>query len=45
MTKYDGSLSGGVILETLFGPAFLGYSQSLNESGGRFYIAVGPLLR
>ena len=43
--KYYGSLSAGVVLETLFGPAFLGYSQALNEGGGRFYIAVGPLLR
>jgi NTE family protein len=43
--KYESSLSGGIILETLFGPAFLGYSQSLNDSGGRFYIALGPFLR
>ena len=43
--EYHGSLSAGVVLETLFGPAFLGYSQSLNGGGGRFYIAVGPLLR
>ena len=42
---YYGSLSAGVILETLFGPAFLGYSLALNEGGGRFYIALGPLLR
>jgi len=42
---YYGSLSTGVILETLFGPAFLGYSLALNEGGGRFYIALGPLLR
>ena len=43
--KYESSLSAGVILETLFGPAFLGYSQSLNDGGGRFYIALGPFLR
>ena len=43
--KYESSLSAGIIIETLFGPAFLGYSQSLNHSGGRFYIALGPFLR
>jgi NTE family protein len=43
--EYNAALSGGVILETLFGPAFLGYSQALTEGGGRFYVALGPLLR
>jgi len=43
--KYESSLTAGIVIETLFGPAFLGYSQSLNDGGGRFYIAVGPLLR
>ena len=43
--EYKASLSGGVIIETLFGPAFLGYSQSLSDGGGRFYVALGPFLR
>jgi NTE family protein len=43
--EYEAALSAGVVLETLFGPAFLGYSQSLTDGGGRFYIALGPLLR
>ncbi len=43
--QYKASLSGGVVLETLFGPAFLGYSQSLTDKGGRFYLALGPFLR
>jgi NTE family protein len=42
---YKASLSAGIILETLFGPAFFGYSQSLTEGGGRFYVALGPFLR
>ena len=29
----------------LFCPAFLGYSQSLNQGSGRFYVALGPFLR
>ena len=45
MPKYESSLSAGIILETLFGPAFLGYSHALNHGGGRFYIAIGPFLR
>jgi NTE family protein len=43
--EYKAALSGGVILETLFGPAFLGGSLALNEGGGRFYVALGPFLR
>jgi NTE family protein len=43
--KYESSLSAGILIETLFGPTFLGYSQSLNASSGRFYIALGPFLR
>jgi NTE family protein len=43
--EYKASLTAGVILETLFGPAFLAYSQSLTEGGGRFYISLGPFLR
>jgi NTE family protein len=43
--EYNAALSGGVLLETLLGPAFLGYSQALTEGGGRFYVALGPFLR
>jgi NTE family protein len=43
--KYQSALSAGILIETLFGPAFLGYSQSLNSGNGRFYVALGPLLR
>ena len=42
---YYASLSAGVILETVFGPMSAGYSQSLTEQGGRFYVAVGPVIR
>ncbi len=42
---YRASLSAGVMAETLFGPVFLGYSQSLTSGGGRFYVALGPMLR
>ena len=45
MTSTTAHSPAGVVLETLFGPAFLGYSQSLNDGGGRFYIALGPFLR
>ena len=43
--EYQASVSAAIILETLLGPAFIGYSQSLTESGGRFYLALGPFLR
>jgi NTE family protein len=43
--QYKGSLSTGIIVETLFGPAFVGFSQSLTSGNNRFYIALGPLLR
>ena len=43
--KYESSLSAGIVIETLFGPTFLGYSQSLNQGSGRFYISLGPFLR
>jgi NTE family protein len=43
--SYESSLSAGIIIETLFGPTFIGYSQSLNQSSGRFYISLGPFLR
>jgi NTE family protein len=43
--QYKASLSAGVVLETLLGPVFFGYSQSLTEGGGRFYISLAPFLR
>jgi NTE family protein len=43
--EYQSSLTAGILVETLFGPTFLGYSQSLNQSSGRFYISLGPFLR
>ena len=42
---YHAALSAGVILETVFGPMSAGYSRSLTEGGGRFYIALGPVIR
>jgi NTE family protein len=45
VAQYKASLSAGVIVETLFGPAFLGFSQSLTSGNNRFYIGLGPLLR
>jgi NTE family protein len=38
-------VSGGFVLETFVGPVFLGGSVSLNGSGGRVYVNVGPFLR
>jgi len=43
--EYKAAGSVGIVLETLIGPAFLGYSQSLTSGGGRFYISVGPFIR
>ena len=43
--KYKAALSVGVVLETLLGPAFLGFSQSLTDGNNRFYLALGPFLR
>jgi NTE family protein len=43
--EYESSLTAGIVIETLFGPTFLGYSQSLNQGSGRFYISLGPFLR
>lgn len=37
-------VSGGLILETILGPIFVGGSVSLNDGGGRFYFNVGPFL-
>ncbi|HZM95047.1 MAG TPA: hypothetical protein VFB92_16570, partial [Vicinamibacterales bacterium] len=43
--KYRAAASVGVVVETLIGPAFVGYSQSLTDGGGRFYLSLGPFLR
>jgi NTE family protein len=43
--KYKTSASVAVVLETLLGPAFLGFSQSLTDGNSRFYLALGPFLR
>jgi NTE family protein len=43
--EYYAAASAGVLIETIFGPAFLGYSQSLTSGGGRFYVALGPFVR
>jgi NTE family protein len=41
---YRGTASGGVVLETILGPAFVGYSQSLTGRDNRFYVALAPLM-
>ena len=43
--QYKAALSAGVLLETLVGPVFLGFSQSLTDGNNRFYLALGPFLR
>ena len=43
--EYKAAFSVGVVLETLLGPAFLGFSQSLTDGNNRFYLALGPFLR
>ena len=43
--EYKAALSAGVVLETLLGPVFLGFSQSLTDGNNRFYLALGPFLR
>ena len=43
--EYKAAASVGVVLETIIGPAFFGYSQSLTSGGGRFYLSIGPFLR
>ena len=43
--EYKASLSAGAVMETLFGPVFMGYSQSLTDGGGRFYVSLGPFVR
>ncbi len=42
--NYRQSISGGAVIETLFGPVFIG--TSINENGrGRFYFSFGKFLR
>jgi NTE family protein len=43
--EYKAAASVGVVLETILGPAFLGFSQSLTDGNNRFYLALGPFLR
>ena len=43
--SYKTSLSAGIVLETLLGPVFVGYSHSVTDGGGRFYLALGPFVR
>jgi NTE family protein len=43
--EYKAAASAAMVVETLLGPVFLGYSQSVTSGGGRFYISVGPFLR
>ena len=42
---YKAALSAGIVLETLFGPMFVAYSQSLTDGDGRFYISLGPFVK
>ena len=42
---YHAAASAGVVLETILGPAFVGYSHSLTGGNHRFYIALGPFIR
>ena len=43
--EYKAAASVGVVLETIVGPVFLGFSQSLTDGNNRFYLALGPFLR
>ena len=43
--EYRAAASVGIVLETILGPAFLGFSQSLTDGNNRFYLALGPFLR
>jgi NTE family protein len=43
--EYKAAASAGILLETLIGPVFFGYSQSLTSGGGRFYLSIGPFVR
>ena len=40
--KYRAVLTGSVIMETILGPAFIGFSQSVTSSDSRFYVALAP---
>jgi NTE family protein len=42
--NWESDITGGVILETLLGPVFLGGSIGF-QGGGRFYVALGPFFR
>ena len=41
---WKSDITGGVILETLLGPVFLGGSVGF-QGGGRFYISLGPFFK
>jgi NTE family protein len=43
--KYYADISGGFIMETLFGPFFIGGAVSLNEGETRFYVSLAPFVR
>ena len=43
--RYRSNGSLGVIVETIFGPAFFGGSISLRTGDGRFYVSLAPLQR
>jgi NTE family protein len=43
--EYKASVSVAIVVETLVGPAYAGYSQSLTSGGGRFYLSLGPFGR
>jgi NTE family protein len=44
-SRIETHASGGFVLETILGPAFVGGSVSLNDGSGRFYIGLGTFLR
>jgi NTE family protein len=41
---YRGAGSVGVVMETILGPAFVGFSQSITSGDRRFYVALAPFL-
>jgi len=43
--KAEWQASGGFVLETFLGPAFVGGSVSFSTGDGRFYLSVGTFLR
>lgn len=42
--EWQSDVTGGVIMETLLGPVFVGGSVGF-QGGGRFYIALGPFFK